>query len=283
MNRSTFLDSSGPNLLAKLDEGRTVFGVFALSPSPEFIEVLAYVGFDFVIVDQMFTGVDWRELQHIVRAVRGSGMAVIARVENDPWNGGDDLGVAARVGRAMGVGCDGVRVSVYSAAQARAVLRGATGWHRNIHVNPMIEGDDDRVTRSGFTDLEASRVASALVIPSVESQLGIEETPEIIAIEGLRLFGIAMSDTTRTLGRPMEYDHPDVWRYVDSTVSQAREHGVDICSGTGYTYQTPDEIAGRVQQMVSHGIKMIFLQSPEFLFQLSMADLLGKVRRALPA
>jgi hypothetical protein len=209
-------------------------------------------------------------------------MAVIARVENDPWNGGEDLGVAARVGRAMGVGCDGVRVSVYSAAQARAVMGGATGWHRNIHIVPMTEGDDDRITGSDFTKLEEKRAASALVIPSVESQLGIQETPEIIAIDGLRLFGIAMSDTTSMLGRPMDYEHPDVWKYVDSTVSHARDHGVDICSGTGYPYQTPDEIAGRVQRMVSHGIRMIFLQSPEFLFQLSMADILGKVRRALP-
>src|SRR5260221_14309457 len=108
MNRLTFLDSSCPGLLAKLDEGRPVIGMFALSPSPEFIEVLAYVGFDFVVVDQMFTSVDWRVLHHIVRAVRGSGMAVIARVENDPSNGGADLGAAARGGGGWGGGWDGV-------------------------------------------------------------------------------------------------------------------------------------------------------------------------------
>ena len=58
--------------------------------SPELIEVLAYAGFDFVFVDQMQTGVDWGGLANMVRAARGSEMAVIARVENDPWFGGDD-------------------------------------------------------------------------------------------------------------------------------------------------------------------------------------------------
>src|SRR4051812_42442308 len=50
---------------------------------------------------------------------QGSPLAVLARVENDLWHGADDPGVASRVARALALGCDGVKVNVYSKNEAR--------------------------------------------------------------------------------------------------------------------------------------------------------------------
>lgn len=267
-----FLESKAPALIAKMDRGELVVGALMMSNSPDVVEIMAYVGFDYVIVDQMFTTVDWDGLGRMVRAARGSDLAVIARVENDPWYGGDDPGTSARAARAMAIGCDGVKVNVYSARQARSVVEATAGWHRNPHIVPFAADD--------FEAHEQRVAGNVLTIPSVESELGIQETPEIVAIPGLRCFGIAMTDTTRMLGYPLQYEHPEVWKFIDKTVAEAKNHNVHICGGTGYAFQTWDDIAGRVKRMHEHGINMVFMQTPEFLFQVATAELLKRVRGA---
>lgn len=268
-----FLDGKAGALTAKLDRGEPVIGVMMMSGSPELVELLAYVGFDYVFIDQMFTDVDWGALATAVRAARGSDLAVLARVENDPWHGSDGSGASAKAARAIGVGCDGVKVNVFSRAQAQSVIGAASGWHRYLHIVPF-ETDT-------FVDYQEGRARGSLVIPSVESERGLQDLPDIIREPGLRVAGVAMTDTTRMLGHDMDYEHPDVWKYVDGIVDLARSHDVDICAGTGYSFRTWDEITGRVRRMYDRGIRMIFLQTPEFLFQVATTDLLRRVRGEL--
>jgi hypothetical protein len=45
---------------------------------------------------------------------------------------------------------------------------------------------------------------------------------------GLRAFGIAMTDTAIALGHPMDYDHPDVWNFVDRVARKANERGIGV-------------------------------------------------------
>lgn len=262
-------------LLQRLDNGETVLGVLVVSPSPELVEILAYVGFDYIMVDQMFTAVDWSDMAHMVRAAEAYDMCVIGRVENDPWYGSGDHGVSARVARAIGVGCDGVKINVADAEQARRALEAAAGWHRKLHIVPFEQKD--------FAAYESSGANAGLIIPGVESEKSIAEVDQILALDGLRVFSIAMTDTSRMLGYPGEYEHPEVWKFVDRVVADAAGRGIDICAGTGYAYRTPDAIAGRVSRMVEHGIRMVFIQTAEFLLQMATSQLLERVRDELGA
>jgi 2-keto-3-deoxy-L-rhamnonate aldolase RhmA len=114
-------------LLDKMNAGEPVIGTLTMSYSVEMVEILAYVGFDFLYVDQMFTPIGWKELADMVRAAQGSDMAVFARIENDPWYSGDDPGIASRVSRAVAVGVDGVKVNVYSKNEARWAVDAGAG------------------------------------------------------------------------------------------------------------------------------------------------------------
>ena len=99
----------------------------------------------------------------------------------------------------------------------------------------------------------------------------------------MRAFGIAMTDTDTAiaLGHPMDYDHPDVWNFVDKVSVKAKARGIYLTAGTGYADRTWDGIAARVRRLHDHGIDMIFFQSPEYLFQLATTELLAKVKGAL--
>jgi 2-keto-3-deoxy-L-rhamnonate aldolase RhmA len=266
-------------LVEKMDRGEPAIGVLNMSYSVELTEILAHCGFDFIYADQMFTTIGWKELADMVRAAQGSDMAVLARIENDPWHSGDDPGVASRVARALAVGADGVKVNVYSKNEARWAVDAGSGWHSRPYIARFVTPGGS--TTEQFKQFEAEKAAGTLIIPSVESKLGIEQADEILEIPGLRAFGIAMTDTAIALGHPMDYDHPDVWRFVDRVAKKAQSLGVYLTAGTGYADKTWDGIAARVRRLHDHGIGMIFLQTPEYLFQLATQELLAKVRGAL--
>lgn len=266
-------------LVDKMKSGEPVLGMLNMSYSAELVEILGYVGFDFIYADQMFTSIGWTELANMVRAAGASDMAVFARVENDPWHSGDDPGIASRVARALAVGTDGVKVNVYSKNEARWAVDAGTGWHARPYIARFVtEGGS---TPQQFRDFEARKAAGTLIIPSVESKLGIEQTDEILEIPGLRAFGIALTDTAIALGHPMDYDHPDVWNFVDRVATKAKQRGIYLTAGTGFADKTWDGIAARVRRLHDHGIDMIFLQTPEYIFQLATMQLLAKVRDAL--
>ncbi len=265
-------------LTDRMNAGEPVIGTMAMTCSVEMVEILGYVGLDFLFVDQMFTSIDWRQLADIVRAAQGSDMAVIARIENDPWYSGDDPGITSRIGRALAVGVDGVKVNVYSKTEAEWAVKAGAGWHRRPYIAPFLGSGP---AAAQFARFNAEKEAGTLIIPSVESEIGIRQTDEILDIPGLRAFGIALTDTAIMLGHPMDYEHPDVWRFVDRVAQKCRSRGIRLTGGTGLACRSWDDIAGRVARMRAHGFDMIFLQTPEFLFQLAMTELLGKVRGAL--
>lgn len=273
------MTSKVQRLIDKMDAGEPAIGVLSMSYAPEIVEILGYVGFDFIYADQMFTSIGWPELANMARAAQGSDMAVFARVENDPWHSADDPGIASRVARAIAVGADGVKVNVYSKNEAQWAIGAGSGWHSKPYIAHFVT--ETGSTTDQFRKFEADRAAGTLIIPSVESKLGIEQTDEILELPGLRAFGIAMTDTAIALGHPMDYDHPDVWNFVDRVARKAKERGIYLTAGTGFADKTWDGIAARVRRLRDHGIDMIFLQTPEYIFQLATTQLLAKVRDAL--
>lgn len=66
-------ESKLQRLLEKMNAGKPVIGTLTMSYSVEMVEILAYVGFDFLYVDQMFTTIGWKELADMVRAALGRG------------------------------------------------------------------------------------------------------------------------------------------------------------------------------------------------------------------
>jgi 2-keto-3-deoxy-L-rhamnonate aldolase RhmA len=99
-----------------------------------------------------------------------------------------------------------------------------TGWHSRPYIARFVE--DSASTTQQFQQFEAQKAAGTLIIPSVESRRGIAEVDEIIEIPGLRAFGIAMTDIAIALGHPMDYDHPDVWNFVDRVARKAKDRGI---------------------------------------------------------
>lgn len=261
-------------LLSKLDNNEVALGVMDVLSSPEIAMTMAASGLDYVTIDQMFTSTDWERTAHIIRAAKATGISPMVRLQTSPWIGGTP-GLAAQCIRAQGIGATSVMASTSSREEVEAMVAAATDWHREIHIIKFHQSMDN------FGDYEIEAAGQTLALPLLESQTTIEQFDEILSVEGLKAVFLGISDLSRVLGYPFQYEHPEVWRMIDKIVAICEKRGI-VCGGnTGYEFQTPETIAPRVCRLVDHGIRLIMIQTDGALFQFFTKNIMNATTEAL--
>ena len=118
---------------------------------PDMVELMAYMGFDWVMFDQMFTSSDWGKIEHLIRTAEAAGITPAVRLQAFPWLG-HDPSLARNLGRVAGIGAKYVRMSVSSLREMEECARVARNWHKKpMHLyhfkspHPATDGDKGRV------------------------------------------------------------------------------------------------------------------------------------------
>ena len=260
-------------LLERLQDGRPSIGVWA--NSPDMIELCAFVGFHWVMIDQMFTSNDWQKTEELIRAADGSGITAVVRIQSNPWLGYDHR-VAVDVSRANGIGAQFIMVSHSSKQEIDESLVASKDWHRKaLSIHPYRSFDEwDR-----GLDRQA---AFTYLIPQPETRGALDSLEEVIADPAVKVVFIAMTDASRIItgGHKPDWYNARLWEYVDRAVELGREHGVTIGANTSYAY-TMDEMKKRVERLVDHGVKMIMSQGAPFLFQIAAGEFLAGLKGPL--
>ena len=86
-----------------VNSGRTALGVWA--NDPETVELCAFMGFDWIMIDMMFTGMDFRDVQTMIRTCQGAGITPVVRMQMNPWHG-YDAHMAVDLSRIQGIGAE---------------------------------------------------------------------------------------------------------------------------------------------------------------------------------
>lgn len=258
-------------LFEKIAADKLALGVW-IKGGPHLVATLAKAGFDFVRPDMMFSALDWKELDHILRSCEATNMTCCLRVPSNPWAGGaTNLQVAVDAARAFSLGLPVVQVSIASAAQVAALVDVAKDWHRSgAGQYPGSSADFAAQHRRAEQD--------AMILPAIESRGAIDEIDAIMQIEGLRAVMISCTDFSKELGHPFDYDHPEVWREIDRIVGLAQKHGITVAANTGYAYNTAAKITDRVSALADHGVRIVLVQGAEFLLEVFSRNLLDQIR-----
>ena len=74
-------------LFQRMAAGEMGLGVW-LKSGPTWCSTIARGGFDFVRPDMMFSSMDWRDLDHILRAAQAVGLTTWLRIAANPWMSG---------------------------------------------------------------------------------------------------------------------------------------------------------------------------------------------------
>lgn len=198
-------------LKRRVAAGEQVYGAWLGLASASVAELIALVGFDFVIIDQEHGAGSLRDAADMLRACDAAGCPAAVRV---PWN--DHVYLK----RILDLGAQSLMIPmVESAEEARAAVaacryppQGRRGW-----AVPVL-----RCSRYGLVEDYTKRAnAELFVMVQIESAATAQRAEEIAAIDGVDMVFIGINDLAGSIGRLEQLDHPE----VDALVRQA-EAGV---------------------------------------------------------
>ena len=186
-------------------------------PSPPVVEMLGYLGFDWILIDNEHGTITVENSEDLIRAGEISGVAPIVRpVSNKPEI------IAPFLDR----GAWGVQIPhVNTAEEARAAVD-AVKYHPLGH-RGMFSGS--RPAGYGLAGTTAEYVEDAnrntLVCLMLEEVEAIENLPEMVQVEGVDVFFIGSGDLSQSMGYPGQQTHPEVRSLMERGVGIIREAG----------------------------------------------------------
>ena len=232
-----------------------------LKGGPEIIDYISQANFDFIIPDLMLTGIDWDNLRYMTRAAHAENMGCLPRLESNPFTGDNRDGrLAADAARALALRVDGISASINSPEDIRPLVNLQGDWHRGYAP----------ISAEQVKSIETQSHDSTLIMASIESPESVKQADAIIDVEGLTGIFIAWHDFTRTVGFPLQVEHPEVLKAAERIVTRARKRGLVVMANTGFYYPEHEANAQRIARMCDMGIQLIMVQLVEFVVRTNL-------------
>jgi 4-hydroxy-2-oxoheptanedioate aldolase len=198
---------------AKAQAGHMALGALLTYHSPETVEMLGAMGFDFITFDLEHEAYNELALVHSIRAAEAFDLTSIVRVPNDP-----DL-----ILRLLDAGAQGVHVPrVNTREDAQAVVEASRFY-------PQGKRTFYAVGRSGnyglgMTEEEYAEASNreTIVVLQVEEEEGVRNIQDIISVPCVDAIQVGPKDLWQSMGMP---DRAVVWQVVDRVLAQASEAG----------------------------------------------------------
>lgn len=207
-----------PTLKRLLASGACTVGSWVTLGTPEVSELMAAIGFDWLVIDAEHSPMSTRDVQDHLRAMALHACPGIVRLAaNDP----------VRIKRVLDAGAEGIMVPmVNSADDARAAVLASRyptadtpGW-RGVG---LARAQGYGVDFPGYRDGLAREIAVIVMIEHVDAVTAIDD---ILTTGGVDAYIIGPYDLSASIGRPGELDHPEVQRLIASAHAAGARHGV---------------------------------------------------------
>ena len=229
------LDNRLPELLRS---GRTLRGLFNGLASPAIVEMVAYAGFDFVIIDNEHGSSGFETTEHLLRAARASGLPALVRcLEHD-------------IARTLDIGAGGLKIPmVADAAQAAALVQRikypaasnspVAGGRRGSAFSTRAAGYG---AFGGTAHTSRSDSGIALVV-MIETAEAAANAAAIAAVDGVDAVFVGPNDLAHTMGFENRWNEPPVQRVIEQALRAVSAAGK--CAGVlALTAEEEDRYAG---------------------------------------
>jgi 2-keto-3-deoxy-L-rhamnonate aldolase RhmA len=193
----------------RLARPEPMVGAYLSFPSPDVVEFLGHVGFDWVFFDGEHGGIGVETAYTLVRAADAVELPTMLRVPvNDP----------TQVLLYAETGVDAIMVPhVQDARDAERFVRALRYWpdgHRGAMASSRAANFGlTQSPREYFSDPDGQPLAVALL----EDQNGCENASAIAKTPGLDIHFLGPGDLAMSIGLPAQTDHPDVQDLLWST------------------------------------------------------------------
>ena len=242
-------------LKEKLLAGKPAIGVSVMIPSPQIVEMVGHLGFDWVLIDCEHGAIGPDQVETLAMAAAAAGIVPIARPPTSS---------PAAITQMLDRGVAGVQVPhVGSAAEARRVVEAAT--YAPLGNRGLAVGT--RAARYGVRRALARHVAEAnrdtLVCVQLEDTDALRDVDAIAAVEGVDVVFVGPSDLSQALGYPGDITNPvvqDTMRTAFTRITAAGKMAgtagtadmlrTAIGAGTGYVYVHVTTLLARASEEI---------------------------------
>ncbi len=211
--------------------GEPLKGMFVGLPDPALVEMCAFAGFDFVVIDNEHGSADLQTTEHMLRAARASGIAPIVRcLQHD-------------IARVLDLGTSGIQVPMIGTAEqaedlvrrVRYPLPGGMGGQRGVAFSNRAAGygafgGADHIRRSND---------SIGLIAMIETPEGVANAFDIASVPGVDAVFVGPTDLAHSMGHEHRWQDPEVMRAIEHTLREVARAGK--CPGT-LAFTQEDEV-----------------------------------------
>lgn len=232
-----------------LSEKMQTYGSWITIPHPLIPEILAPAGFEWLVIDMEHSSIGLSDLLTLVISTEANGMVPLARVgEND----------SHLIKRVMDAGVYGVIVpNVCSRADAEAAVSAVKYPPRGRRGVGLY-----RAQKFGrqFEEYKLWLEKESIVIVQIEHINAVDNIDEIFSTPGVDGFMVGPYDLSGSLGKPGDFEDPEVVRALRKVADAASRH--NISAGFHSVSSDPDEARRRREQgynFLAFSIDTIFL------------------------
>ena len=206
-------------LKQKLRDGKPAFGVMITFPAPPIMEMLGYMGFDWVLIDNEHGSITVDLSEDMIRACELTGIAPIVRpVANRPEV------IAPFLDR----GAWGVQVPHVNTRQEAEAAVAACKYFPDGQRGSFSRGRPAEYGLTGVATHEyfAKANAETLVCLMLEEVEAIDNIGEIVKVKGVDVLFIGSGDLSQSMGHPGQQAHPEVLAVMEKGVKRIRDAGI---------------------------------------------------------
>jgi 4-hydroxy-2-oxoheptanedioate aldolase len=207
---------------AMLRSDKRLSGVFNALPCPGIIEMCAYAGFDFVIIDNEHGSAGLEATENMLRAARASGIVPVVRcLQHD-------------ISRVLDMGASAVQIPmINTASQARALVQqvrypglGQSGGKRGSAFSSRAAGYG---AFGGSAHTQRSNEGIALIV-MIETPEAVTNAAEIASVEGVDAVFVGPNDLAYAMGFESNWAEPQVAAAIETALRAIAKAG--NCGGT---------------------------------------------------
>ncbi len=200
----------------RLQAGEVLLSTLVSLPSPEIVELLSKLNFDWLFIDGEHGPLGTLEMQRMLQAA-GDHCACLIRVPNNNL---------VYIKQALDIGAAGIIVpQINNAEEAQAAVHAAKYPTRGYRGVGLARAHEYGIS---FTDYLAKADNETCVVIQAETRGAIKHIEEIVAIKDVDAILIGPYDLSANLGYTGEIDHPEVIAAINKVETACKQANVKL-------------------------------------------------------
>lgn len=248
-------------LKAGLKAGKNYIGTFAKMTDASVVELFAFCGFDYFIVDNEHSQMSKESMVNLLRAADISGIVPIVRVRENS---------RAQILQALDSGALGIMVPETSTvAEVQHVIDSA------LYAPEGRRGYTASNRAAGYGNMDAAAYArkaneNVMTIAYCETVEAIENLDAMLAVPNLDVLWMGPMDLSQALGVTGQPHHPKVVAAMDDIIARCKKAGVAVGTIAADAETTKD--------LLRRGVQLIGLSSDQAMIMNAGKRFLGEIR-----